>query len=527
MKKIGILLLVLPILFSCQSKEKLQELWLQEAYDALSIPQSVDDDIVLPQEVEHEIKILWKSSKEEVLSSLGKVNRKETDEVVSLLAIFSLEQFHLEKNFEVIVKGKEVPQSINYTKEYRFKMTEESAKAFPYYKGYLYPGLRDKDGQEHKEFKENKTIGKRIDVRLFGAKAEDASFDNTQAFQNAINAAESFDEVFVPKGKYYFKTATITSPYYAHLQLKSHVNFRGEGREESVLVSDFQNGEYADKTYGKKTATLVCGNMKNSTISHLGFTANTDDSCLPKDINDTKSNNPEGNQYAPAFGIVGYNTSTQSLTENIWIHNVYIEYFQYDGIRLYCTKNCKVSNAVITKATDIGGGGAGYGIEIRGYGHEYFQYIDTKLDSCYNIVEQVEVLGPYIRHGIILSYMTHNNLFYKNRVLDSADDAFDIHGQDEFLNVFSENYAEGSRRGAGIGLGNTGSTHDESGYGNIVYANHFVNCKYGVTVTRGTSYTQIIKNKIENCNSTIYINGAPYTTQKNNIIILKKKGRIE
>jgi hypothetical protein len=93
--------------------------------------------------------------------------------------------------------------------------------------------------------------------------------------------------------------------------------------------------------------------------------------------------------------------------------------------------------------------------------------------------------------------------------------------------VFSQNYAKCSRRGAGLGLGNTGSTHDESGYGNIAYENQFIGCKYGVTVARGTKYTQLIKNKIEECSYTIYINDGPYTVRKDNIIISKKKGMIE
>ncbi|MCI9182375.1 MAG: hypothetical protein HFG90_03870 [Acholeplasmatales bacterium] len=526
MKRVVVLFLLFPLLFACSSREQEKEIVLQEILNSIAFPVYIEEDISLPEEIDG-IRIEWESSNEEVISSTGKVMAKESDTSVELKAIASLEEQKFEKIFNVIVKGNSPLQSINYTKDYRFSMEEANAKKYPYYKGYLYPGLRDKDGQEHLAFKENHTIGKSINVRLFGARPNDIAFDNTLAFQNAIASAKPGDEVFVPRGKYYFKTAIVTSPYYAHLRLASGVNFRGEGKDQSILISDFQKGENGSKAYGKKTATLVCGNMSNSMISDLGFSATADDSCLPKDMNDTKSNNPEGNQHAPAFGIVVYNTSIQGLTENIYIQNVYIEYFQYDGIRLYCTRNCKIANSVITKATDIGGGGAGYGIEIRGYGHEYFQYIDTRLDSCYNIVEEVEVIGPYIRHGIILSYMTHNNLFYKNKVLDSADDAFDVHGQDEFLNVFSQNYAKCSRRGAGLGLGNTGSTHDESGYGNIAYENHFIGCKYGVTVARGTKYTQLIKNKIEECSYTIYINDGPYTVQKDNIIISKKKGMIE
>lgn len=527
MKKLVFLVLLIPLLFACGTVEDnptpspIQEnTILEKVYNSLILPEEVIEDISLPTKKE-EVSIEWSSNKEEVLSSSGKVNRGEADIIVILTAKLSLNDEIKEKKFHILIKAVEAPKeilNINFTSNYDFKMDEVAAKEYPYYKGYLYPGLLNKDGSEHTDFKENETTGKRLNVRLFGAKPNDEKFDNTKAFENAIAAAEYGDEVFVPKGKYYFSSAVVTTPYYAHIRLKEGVNFTGEGKEESILVSNFQNQEYVHSTYGKKTATLVCGNISNSTISKMGFTANTDDSCLPEDYSNTTVNNPKGNAFAPAFGIVVYNISLLTLAQNIYIHDVYIEYFQYDGIRLYCTRDCKISDSVITKTTDIGGGGAGYGIEMRGFGHEYFSYIDSNLDSCYNIITGVKVIGPYMRHGIILSYLTHNNLFYNNEITDTADDAYDVHGQDEFLNMFVKNYGSGSRRGAGLGLGNTGSSHDESGYGNVLYENTFIGCKYGVTVARGTQYTQLIKNVIGSCQEGIVINNGPNTYQENNEI---------
>lgn len=516
--KRGLILVIVLFLTACTTSKNQALDQLNEVAEEIAVAELLEEDILLPQTEKYGVLISWESNREEILSTDGKIFPTEQDEEVILTAKLSLENQEITKVFHVIVKGVKKPiENINFTGEYQYQIAEEKATLFPYYKGHTYAGLYTKDGQEHKEFTPNETTGSTLSVKLFGAKADDEGFDNTPAFQKAITAAKPGDEIFVPAGKYYFHTAAITSPYYAHIYLKPGVNLRGAGEDKSILISSFQNKEYVDKSIGKKTATLACGNGSSCTISSLGFTANTDDSCLPPDYNDTKVNNPEGNQYAPAFGIVVYNTSLATLTQNIYIHNVHISYFQYDGIRLYCTRNCKISDSIITKATDIGGGGAGYGIEIRGYGHEYFKYVDTRLDSCYNIVEGVQVIGPYIRHGIILSYVTHNNLFYNNQVLDSADDAFDVHGQDEFLNVFSKNYAYGSRRGAGLGLGNTGSSHDESGYGNVLYQNVFENCKYGVTVARGTQYTQVIENTIRGCTYGVYINNGPNTFQKNNI----------
>ncbi len=516
MKKLLFLILALFLVAGCTSKANPIQQMLDEAYENLVLPEMVEEDLVLPEIGLHEVEIQWTSSDEEILSTLGKITRGKQDETILLTASLSLENEKRNKEFSIIVKG--LPEDINHALGYQFQMKEEIAEQYPYSKGYLYAGLYNKDGSKHEEFTVLPSTGKKINVKLFGAKADDPSFDNMLPFQNAIAAASYGDEVYVPKGKYYFSSASCTSPYYAHIQLKAGIHFKGEGKNESILVSNFKNKEYVDKAIGKKTATVVCGNMSDATISSLGFSANTDDSCLPKDINNTGINNPEGNQYAPAFGIVVYNNTLATIAKNILIEDVYVEYFQYDGIRLYCTRDCKIKDSIITKATDLGGGGAGYGIEIRGYGHEYFKYVDTNLDSCYNVIENVTVVGPYIRHGIILSYVTHNNLFYNNRVTDSADDAFDVHGQDEFLNFFIQNYAKGSRRGAGLGLGNTGSSHDESGYGNVVYENTFIECKYGITITRGTQYTQVIKNTIEACTTGIYINNGPNTHQENNKI---------
>lgn len=531
MKKLLLVILVILTLCSCETSKTSYEdnqddtdmtlIKLNNAKDSLDILKEVDEDIYLPSSLDNGITIQWSSSNEAIISSTGVVNRPEYDSVdqsVILTATLSLNNQTVEASFPVLVKKQELTiTNINRLDDYLYKIDEKSASKYPYYKGYVYAGLINKDGSIHNEFHENATTGHQINVLLFGAKANDPNYDNTLAFQNAINSCKSGDEVYVPQGKYYFLTPVVTTPYYAHLILKEGVNIRGAGDDKSILVSNYQNKEYIDQKYGKKTATLVVNNS-NSTISDLGFSANTDDNCLPQDINNTSVNNPNGNQYAPAFAIVVYSTSTLSLVENVSIKNVYIEYFQYDGIRLFCTTNCRIKNCVITKATDIGGGGAGYGIEIRGYGHEYFNMIDTKLDSCFNIIEDNTIIGPYIRHGIILSYLTHNNVFYNNTVLDSADDSFDVHGQDEFLNVFSKNYARGSRRGAGIGLGNTGSSHDESGYGNVVYKNIFEECKYGITVTRGTQYTQLLINKIEDCTQGIYLNDALNTTIKDNEI---------
>lgn len=486
--------------------------------DKLSLPIEATENLSLETSV-NGVDIVWTSDNVDVITSEGVVNRPgnhKDDCLVTLTADLSYKGKTLVKEFEVTVIKKDLDiYSVNKLDNYYYQIDSTAAEEYPYYDGFTYAGLINADGTVHNEFTENITTGKSINVKMFGAKADDSTYDNTTAFNNAIAACSVGDEVYVPAGKYYFSSAISTTPYYAHIQLKEGVNIRGEGSDKSILVSNYLNGEYVDSKYGKKTATLIC-NYANCTISNLGFTANTDDSCLPEDPTATTVNNPEGNAHAPAFGIVVYNTSFLNLVKNVYIHDVYVEYFQYDGIRLYCTRDCLIDNATIAKSTDVGGGGAGYGIELRGSGHEQFDSIGGNLDSCYNVIQNCTIIGPYIRHGIILSYMTHNNLFYKNVITETADDAYDVHGQDEALNVFVENYAYKSRA-AGLGLGNTGSSHDESGFGNVIINNYFEECRYGITVTRGTPYTQLIGNTIKNCTTNFKIEDAPNTYQENNI----------
>ena len=508
------------------TEEKTTAEKLQEACDELSIDLIIEGNITLPTNGKHDSSISWTSNNENVISTNGNVNvpyYNEKDVDVDLVATITISSSSIEKTFSVIVKKQEATiETVNYTPGYSFKMNEEDASVFPYYKGHLYAGLINKDGTPRLNFNEERGVKTRINVvKMFGAKANDPNFDNTQAFNNASNACGPTGEVYVPEGKYYFSTNAITGPFYAHVVLRNGASMVGDGPDKSILVSNYKNGEYVHSSYGKKTTTLYLENSSNSTVSNLGFSANTDDTCLPKDPTNTTANNPTGNAKAPAFAIMVYTTSILEITENVLIEDVYIEYFQYDGIRLYCTRDCKINRAYITKSTDVGGGGAGYGIEIRGEGHEAFNRIDSKLDSCYNIVTNCKIVGPYIRHGIIFSYLSHNNLIAFNEVSETADDAFDVHGQDEFLNLFTQNYAYRSRRG-GFGFGNSGASamHDESGYGNVCYKNVIENCYDGISVILGTKYTQLIDNIIIGTSRyPINISNGPNTKNENNTII--------
>lgn len=383
-------------------------------------------------------------------------------------------------------------------------------------KDYTKPGLYNPDGSIHELPKENEASGNRINVLMFGAKANDESFDNTTAVRQAIASANEGDYIYFPAGRYYFSTNTLSSPYFAHLYIYTNgISIRGAGKDSTTLVSKFS----ADNNLSKSTATLAVMNASNVTISDLSFTAEVPEDKMPVDL-DTNKNNLEGNQYAPNTQIAVINTDPIESTQNVVIKNCNISYFQENGVILKKTQDCRVIDCEISNATDVGGTGAGYGIQISGNGFESFNMIGSLSDSRYNFVANNTFKGPYLRHAIILSYVTHNNLIYNNSIDGCQDEPLDLHGEDEFLNVITKNKVSNVSK-TGIGLGNPGSTHDATGPGNIIYGNEVENALGGIQISYGTPDTQVYNNVFKNLKegaTGIRITFGPNTTVRNNEI---------
>ena len=231
-------------------------------------------------------------------------------------------------------------------------------------------------------------------------------------------------------------------------------------------------------------------------------------------------NNPEGNQYAPNSQIAVLNTDPIEVTKNIVVRDCKISYFQENGVLLRRTQDCRVTNCEVSDATDIGGGGAGYGILVCGNGFESFSMVGSNMDCRYNFIDNNTLKGPYLRHAIILSYVAHNNLIYNNTIDGCQDEPLDLHGEDEFLNVFTKNKVSNVAKTA-IGLGNPGSTHDATGPGNVIYGNVVENSNGGIQVSYGTPDTQIYNNEFNNLkegSTAINISYGPATTIRNNKI---------
>ena len=176
--------------------------------------------------------------------------------------------------------------------------------------------------------------------------------------------------------------------------------------------------------------------------------------------------------------------SNQPGPERIWLRDLRIEGFARQGIRLRSTKHVKVENCRISNATNLGGGGYGYGIELHG-------------PDCHNNWITGCTIGPVIRNGVLLQFSAHNNLVENNICFETTEDAFDLHGEDEYANELRFNLAywdgDSAEVGspAGFGVGNTGETQDNSGPGNWIHHNEVRGYQIGVEVIQG-SHVQFI-----------------------------------
>jgi hypothetical protein len=350
--------------------------------------------------------------------------------------------------------------------------------------------------------------GSTIDVRDFGAVADDMSFDNTPAFQAAIESAEVGDTVFVPQGEWYFSSGAFNGKSYkAHIYMKSGINLKGEGEDLTKIVS-----LYDERTNAReKTTVILCMTMSDITISDLTVTSNTDESMMP-DPNDSKFNNFAGT--APVYGIVVDNEKPIESHGYVTLENLTVEKFQRMGIRIRVVHDVLVKNCTLQNATDLAGGGAGYGISIQGISNG-LDLTGSNLDPTNNRVEGCNIVGPYIRHGILLQYYAHDNIITGNTLSETLLDSIDLHGEDEYSNEISFNTIINPRAGAGIGVGNSGATHDASGPNNYIHDNIIEGGRRGIDVLYGTPDTIVENNVIKNLNEMgstgIHVQDAPGT----------------
>ncbi|SHH45683.1 polysaccharide lyase family 7 protein [Clostridium grantii] len=366
---------------------------------------------------------------------------------------------------------------------------------------YTKVGLYNSDNSVHEVHTANSVTKDSINISTFKIDLENNDGDDAPEIQAAINAASSGEEIYFPNGTYNLKSSLI---------LKTGVNLRGESKEKTIFIAEKNSeGNYSDNVF-------EMWGQNNIAISDLTITSTFSGNYST----DHQTNNPEAD--GPKYVIrIEDATSTHTPSYNITIDNVLIEKYQTMGVRISKSHDVVVKNSTFQNATDVGGGGAGYGVSIQGEGNNVNR-LGYMNDTRFNVVENCTFQGPYLRHGALIQYYAHNNMIRNNTFIQTKLDAIDLHGEDEYLNEIYGNTITDIETGAGVGVGNTGATHDKSGPGNYIHDNIITNCREGVKVHLGSEDTVISNNIITGSTvdsaKGIYLQNAPGTIIKNNII---------
>lgn len=371
------------------------------------------------------------------------------------------------------------------------------------------PGLYELDGTPHPVSEIPPVTGRTLNVVDFGATTEDTGTDDAAAIRDAIAAAKPGDEVYFPNGHY--QLISTASDSASHLLLHSGVQLRGESEDGVLLVSDHAKniGDYATN----EGIILRIAGQQGIAVQSMTLTASWQ-GAYPTS---TTVANPERGGPKTAVSITAANGNP---SRDIILDHVTIEKFQRVGVLVRSSRDVVIQNATLRNATDTAEGGAGYGVSLEGLAKE--SRLGRANDSLFNVVRNSRFYGPSLRHGILLSNWTHNNLIANNELYQTKLDSIDMHGEDEYMNEFVGNTVIGSGE-AGIGVGNAGATHDASGPGNYIHHNRIENSdRYGIQVYLGSPDTVIAHNVITNFmkpgTTGIRLKNAPGTQVRDNVI---------
>ncbi|OAS17020.1 S-layer homology domain-containing protein [Paenibacillus oryzisoli] len=368
-------------------------------------------------------------------------------------------------------------------------------------------GLTKQDGSAHPLHTPNPVTGTTHNVVNYGADPIDNGHDDRVAIQNAIDASSPGDEVYIPNGVYNL----ISSPDgFVNIKLKSGVNLRGESQSDTILKSSIDNIKNSSVVKSSNQHDIVVSNLTVTSTWNRNFSL------------EHATNNPDAGGPDSSIAIANYG---ESPSYNVTIDHVTVERFSRMAIRIENSHDVVVRRSTFRNATDLGGGGAGYGTSIQGM--PKVDRLGFDNDTYWNVVEDSIFQGPYLRHGSLIQNVAHNNTLRNNHYINTKLDAIDLHGELEYLNEVYGNTIENIWTGGGVGLGNTGGTaptnHSKSGPKNHIHDNAIRNSREGIVVTMGTPETLIENNVIENTTTVsnavgINILNGPGTRIINNII---------
>ncbi|SDN49483.1 Right handed beta helix region [Psychrobacillus sp. OK028] len=366
------------------------------------------------------------------------------------------------------------------------------------------PGLVDRSGKPIEVKTPGPVTGKTLDVTHFGADPDPDTHDDATAIRAALAAAEPGDEVLLPTGTYDLRSVDPDDES-ANIVLRSGVDLRGEGQENTVLLTSFDGVDDSRVIRGSGVHDVIIADF-TITSRHEG----------PLGYDPDDGDASGGPMYGIHLGSYEGQASTQILVENLGIRR-----FERHGISVKASREVTLSGNYISEATAVGSGGQGYGIAIEGSRDQ--RNPDATNDSRHNVVIGNTFDGRHLRHAILLQFPTHNNLVADNVIVGSHLDAIDLHGEGEYLNEIRDNTVIGGHR-AGIALGNSGGAknkHDASGPGNWVHSNDLIGNRQGILVILGTPETLIENNRItgdEDSNTGIEVRNAPGTKLRGNHI---------
>lgn len=337
------------------------------------------------------------------------------------------------------------------------------------------PGLREPDGTLHvipapspaptivNVVSRAAELGKSIDL------ADNASSDQA-AIDAVIADVAPGSTIYFPNGTYNVSTIALK---------KSGVHIMGQSRDGAIIKSSLSLAGSAMSIMG----------LHDIVVSHLTFTS----TWAGTYSTDTVNNNPSAG--GPLNMI-----ATGKNTYNVTIDSVVCEKFDRIGVRIGGgSHDILVKNSIARNATDVGGGGAGYGFVVMGDSHldaATNPFLGNPLKDTYFVkLDNNTTVAPYIRHGVIVQYWTHNNLVTNSHFDGTRLDSIDLHGEDEYANEITGNPVTNSQRAA-IALGNSGAGHDKTGVDNWIHDNDLVGNTLGITVEYGTQGTTIEGNTI-------------------------------
>ena len=292
------------------------------------------------------------------------------------------------------------------------------------------------------------TTGASLNVTAspYNATSNNTADNDATGIQAAINASSSGGEVYIPNGVYHLKSG---------LTLKTGVAIRGQSREGVILYA-YSASDLVLMTAGSGRTDITLSNM-------------------------TLSRGSTGKMLRGI--LVGTNSGT--VCQRMAFKNIQVDNFENQGFMIYGLKWGKVENCIFRNATDTGGGGNGYGVCLSGPNNNN-NWVTGNL------------LGPVIRHGVLIQFSAHHNLVENNVAFDNVEDAYDLHGEDEYSNELRYNLAFDCARGA-FGVGNTGSTHYNSGPNNWIHDNDAARVQKGVEVINESDNTYIENNIFQDC----------------------------